>query len=301
MTVVALFSCLLLACGKRVDVETGDSYIYSLNGERDGLVKISYQFTGKDTKEQAENILKELKKREEEIEYSTTIPKKVRVQECKIKDTIAYLDFNGEYKKLSSIEEKLIRAAVTQSLLQLPKVKGVYITVAGKELQDEDGTVVGILNEDDFVQNADSSINSYGETEVLLYFSNESGDGLVKAQRNVKYNSNESREKLIVEKLMYGPEDSSMKATINPNATLLGLSLKDGICYVNFDSEFLEGVSDLKPEITIYSLVNSLIEGTAANKVQITVNGEKHVTYMNTVDLSQPLQQNLDLIYAEEE
>ena len=45
----------------------------------------------------------------------------------------------------------------------------------------------------------------------------------------------------------------------------------------------------------MYSLVNSLIEGTNAGSVQIMVNGEKNVSYQESVDLSQPLVRDLSL------
>ena len=71
--------------------------------------------------------------------------------------------------------------------------------------------------------------------------------------------------------------------------------MKEGICYVNFDSEFQNSVYDVRPEVTVYSLVNSLIEGTNAGSVQIMVNGEKNVSYQESVDLSQPLVRDLSL------
>jgi len=287
-------ACLLSGCGKRTDVKQGEPFIYALNGDRTGLVKVSYAISGKDVVQKVENMLKELKKPAEDIEYSATIPKGVRVQNLEMKHTIAYIDFNQKYLGIPPLEEKLVRAAVTQSLVQIEGVRGVYITVDKEELKDEDGNPVGILNEDDFVQNIDGSPSSYEKTEVALYFANGSGDKLVRQQVDVKYSSNMSREKLIVEKLMHGPQTQYAYPTLNPAATLLGVSIKDGTCYVNFDSEFLNSVYDVRPEITIYSLVNSLVEGTAASKVQITVNGEKNVRYMNTVDLSQPLKQNLE-------
>ena len=109
----------------------------------------------------------------------------------------------------------------------------------------------------------------------------------------VRYNSNISKEKLIVEKLMKGPETSVAKATINPDTNLLSVTTKDGICYVNFDKTFLKGAYDVKPQVTIYSLVNSLTQGTGVGKVQISINGENDVKYMQTVDLSQPLEADL--------
>lgn len=104
---------------------------------------------------------------------------------------------------------------------------------------------------------------------------------------------------MIVEKLMQGPE-SGAYPTINPNANLLGVTIKDDICYVNFDSTFLNGEYDILPKLTIYSIVNSLVEGTEATQVQITINGESKAKYMGTVDLSQPLKENLELVAADD-
>ena len=114
-----------------------------------------------------------------------------------------------------------------------------------------------------------------------------------------RYSSNLSKEKMIVEKLMQGPE-SGAYPTINPNANLLGVTIKDDICYVNFDSTFLNGEYDILPKLTIYSIVNSLVEGTEATQVQITINGESKAKYMGTVDLSQPLKENLELVAADD-
>ena len=56
---------------------------------------------------------------------------------------------------------------------------------------------------------------------------------------DVRYSSNVSKEKLIVEKLIQGPSGTEAYPTINPNTNLLSVTTKDGICYVNFDSTFL--------------------------------------------------------------
>ena len=79
------------------------------------------------------------------------------------------------------------------------------------------------------------------------------------------------------------------------------MTVKEGTCYVNFDSEFLNSVYDVRPEVAIYSLVNSLLEGTGAGSVQIMVNGEKNASYQETVDLSQPLERDLSWEEEKEE
>ena len=301
ITVLLFVLCMLCGCAKRTEVKNDDSFIYSVNGERNGLVKINYDFRGKTTEEQVNNVIKELQKPAEEINYSTTIPKQIKIQQCEIRHMIVYIDLNDAYLKLPVVEQKLILASMTQSIVKIPKISAIYVTVDGEELKDDEGNPAGIINEDDFVQNNVSSLSSYEETELALYFANESGDKLVKQNVQVKYSTNTSKEKLIVEKLMHGPQGESVHPTISSTCTLLSVTVKDNICYVNFDSEFLASAHDIKPEITIYSIVNSLIEGTAVNKVQIMVNGEKNVLYMNTIDLSHPLQQDLDLIQHAEE
>ncbi|SCG95359.1 Spore germination protein [uncultured Clostridium sp.] len=301
ITVLLFVLCMLCGCAKRTEVKNDDSFIYSVNGERNGLVKINYDFRGKTTEEQVNNVIKELQKPAEEINYSTTIPKQIKIQQCEIRHMIVYIDLNDAYLKLPVVEQKLILASMTQSIVKIPKISAIYVTVDGEELKDDEGNPAGIINEDDFVQNNGSSLSSYEETELALYFANESGDKLVKQNVQVKYSTNTSKEKLIVEKLMHGPQGESVHPIISSTCTLLSVTVKDNICYVNFDSEFLASAHDIKPEITIYSIVNSLIEGTAVNKVQIMVNGEKNVLYMNTIDLSHPLQQDLDLIQHAEE
>ena len=73
-------------------------------------------------------------------------------------------------------------------------------------------------------------------------------------------------------------------------------TIKDHVCYVNFDSTFLTSVYDVLPEITIYSLVDSIIAGTEATQVQITINGETKAVYMEKIDLSQPLEKDMDWV-----
>lgn len=155
------------------------------------------------------------------------------------------------------------------------------------------------MNEDDFVENTGSSPTAYQTDTLTLYFADKEGDSLVPREVDVRYSSNVSREKLIVEKLMQGPSGGGAYPTINPDANLLSVTIKDGICYVNFDSTFLTGAYDVLPEVTVYSIVNSLVEGTEAQQVQITINGETDAKYMETVDLSQPLEAKEELVAAE--
>lgn len=286
-------ACTTVSCAKRTEVKKGDSYIYCLNSDRTGLKKVVYQVKEKDPLKAAEAMVEELKKPAEEIEYTPPIPNEVSVEHYNLEGGILYLDFNAEYKQMPAVEETLVRAALVKSLVQIRGINSVWIRVEGADLTDRSGQVLGYLNEDDFVQSEGASPGSYQTETVTLYFSNDAGDALREQTMEVRYNSNVSKEKMIVERLMKGPQKSSAKATINPDTNLLSVTTKDGICYVNFDKTFLKGAYEVKPQVTIYSLVNSLVQGTGVGKVQISINGENDIKYMQTVDLSQPLKADL--------
>lgn len=282
------FILCITACAKRTDVSNNDEFIYCLNGDRTGLIKVVYEFPEVDTAKVVEAVLEELSTPAEDLEYVQPIPDEIKVQSSKLEGMLVTVDFDTEYYELSSVDEKLLRAAVVQSLLEVDGVIGVQFTIDGEKLEDTDGVVVGIMNQDDFVQNSNTALNEYQTVQLILYFANETGDGLIAENREVNYTSNETIEKLIMEGLIEGPKKTGLYPTVNPQTTLLSVTTKEDVCYVNLDSDFLNRNYDVKPDVIVYSVVNSIIGGSQVKKVQITVNGEKAVTFADTVDLSKP-------------
>ena len=240
-----------------------------------------------------------MKKPTNEIEYTQAIPEQVKLLDCALKGSILEINFSEEYYEVKSLDEKLMRAAIVQSLLQIDGIDAVSVRVEGEPLKDDEGNEVGLMNGDDIVDTTGSSLSSYQSDTLKLYFADQNGSKLVKQEVDVRYSSNVLKEKLIVEKLMQGPSEEGAYPTINPAANLLSVTTKDGICYVNFDSTFLISAYDVLPEITIYSIVDSLVEGTGVRQVQITINGESNAKYMEKVDLSQPLNEEQDWIAAD--
>ena len=134
---------------------------------------------------------------------------------------------------------------------------------------------------------------------LKLYFANADGTMLIATNRTMAYNTNISMEKLVVEQLLSGPASDVADVvypTINPNTKVLSISVKDGICYVNFDENFLTQIYSVSSDVAIYSIVNSLAELTQVNKVQISVNGETNIMFRESVSLSTIFERNLDLV-----
>lgn len=295
-----LFLCSLLflfvfACGKKEDKNEQKIYAYYVNQEHVGLEKREITLEKLDTEGQIEEILAALINCEEK-ELESVYPKNVRIEKWENKDSDLTLFFGKSYKKMSVEEELLLRTATVKALCQLDGVDFVEFFVNGKKLKNADHHVIGYMNEDFFVGNTGSSLHSFKEKAVRLYFADEKGMVLVEKKMNLRYNSNSSLEKVIVNQLLKGPADVALSPVIPPETKILGVSVQDGICYVNFDENILNRSLHVNPKITIYAIVNSVIENTDVSKVQIIVNGESGIVFQDTVDLKEPLSMNLELL-----
>lgn len=243
-----------------------------------------------------------LKKPKDISEVQSVIPKEVELEKYVLKNRNLNLYFNKAYREMSKSTEVLMRAGIVQTMVQLDGIDFVTFYIEDELLRDGDGVVVGMMRSEDFVQSTGSSVNSYLTSDLKLYFSSTDGVNLKAVKKNnIHYNPNTAMEKLVVEQLMKGTNANGCNSTIPQTTKLLGVSVKEGICYVNFDSQFLNGGYDQSPEVTIYSIVNSVIENGSVAKVQISVDGTSDIVYKNKVDLSKPLEFQEELIEEQNE
>lgn len=306
-----MFLCLVLCiavlggCEKKKEPAEDEYRIYYLDVEETELIE-EYCEAGEGKKEeevesQIEEVLRLLNEEPDTIDYKSVFIGGVSIKDWELNGTKLLLNFNEKYEELDRASELLLRSAVVQSLVQISGVDYVGFLVEDKPLLDEDEREMGYMRAEDFVQNTGSSLHSYQTAELTLYFSNDKGNGLVPEKVGVRYNSNMSVEKLIVERLMKGPAVQGSRPVIPAEAKVLSVSVKDNVCYVNFDEGFLNMVEKVNPRVTIYSLVNSIVDNGGANQVQILVNGENNLSYQEAVDLSKPFVKDSDLIEEKKE
>ena len=129
-----------------------------------------------------------------------------------------------------------------------------------EDLTDHTGAVINAMKAEQFVDNAGNEINTYENVELTLYFASQNGKYLIKAIRPVEYSSNIPLERVVVEALIGGPTGEELYPSINPNTKIRGVTVKDNICYVNLSEDFLTQQSNVTPQVTIYSIVNTLVE-----------------------------------------
>ena len=296
LSLVLILTLVAVGCNRKGDPKEGEPYLYYINEEEGPLVKKAYDWKGENAREEVENILEGFGHTEDPAVYHSPMPLKVRVEKYTLEDGKLDLYFDEDYATMGTVEETLCRAALVQSFVQIDGVDMVKIYVGQEALTDKSGQEIGYMRAEDFVQNTGMALNSYQRASMTLFFANGNGDKLKREKREVRYSSNMSIEKVLVEQLIKGPDSGSLKATIPPETKLLGISVKEGICYVNFDEGFLMEVYDINPKITILSLVNTIIEGGNTSQVQISVNGKTDVVFHDVVDLSKPISRDLDIV-----
>ena len=83
--------------------------------------------------------------------------------------------------------------------------------------------------------------------------------------------------------------------TIPQDTDILGIEVSDNVCYVDFSSAFSDSGIDIPVNTMIYSVVNSLLDTTSADKVQISIEAK----LSDGTSLYSLFSKNTDLILKE--
>ena len=270
-----IFSFTLAACKKKDEKPLSDTeyYVYYINTAMDKLV---------------------------ENRYTVSLPSdddKVTYQGFNRDGNILYLNFDTNYQSMDVSREVLARAALAKTLTQIDGIDYISIRSGDQPLINALGENVGLISSSNFI-NSVSNVNSFEKATLTLYFADEEGTKLVPETREMFYDMNTSKERLIIDELMKGPANTKLKATIPNDTKVISVTVNEGICYVNFDEGFLNALPDVLDSITIYSIVDSLSELPNISRVQILVNGKSDKNY-NSISLGTSVERNLDYVKEE--
>jgi germination protein M len=287
----------LSACGKEAEPTEGTIQVYYVNTSETGVVSKSYTLNANpdDTEEAISELIQLLKTMPDRLEYEAPMAGDIELIGYSLRDRLLNLNFDSKYSNLERTLEILDRAAIVRTFTQLDDVEYVSFQIEGTPLTDHYGNIIGNMSADTFVYNVGNEINTYEKVELRLYFANEEGQNLKPVYRSVVYNSNISMERLAVEQIISGPNTDICFPTISKETKINSVNVKDGVCYIDFDSAFLNEPYDVSAEVALYSLVNTIVEFSDVNKVAISVNGESSFTFMDAT-ISGPYERNLDLI-----
>jgi len=294
-------SLVLTGCGSSANdniKEAENSYkIYYVSSSEDKLVSEDYVAKEEETNKLIAELLKQLNNVPDGTALKKPIPDSVDLKSKSLKDGVLTLDFSESYHQLTGISEILRRASVVKTLCQIKEVKKVEYRVENQPLMYSELNPVGAMSADDFIDNTGGETTYYQTVQISLYYTNADGKKLYQTRHNVEFDGTISLEELVIRQLMAGPLDNDKLAPVMPPGTKLNkVTFKDGICYVDFSKEFLEGREGVSDEVIVYSVVNSLSEISSVTKVQFFIDGKPVSSYRETIPIDLPVERKLDII-----
>ena len=130
---------------------------------------------------------------------------------------------------------------------------------------------------------------------VSLYFANANGTKLIEEKRVIPKEEGVAR--ATIGELIMGPDTEALLPTLPAGTVLQDINIKDGICIVDFNSNFQNGIATVEEEnLCIYSLVNTLTQFDSVNEVKILVNGRHVEKFKGAVDVSANISRNTGMI-----
>ncbi len=299
-----LLVCLLLSlffavsCGSAEEADRSRVYnIYVMNKDETKLSANEYEVKGGSQEEVIDELLEQLTTTPERMEYKAPLSGSFELLGYSLDGGQLVLNFDERYRTLPPTTEVLARAATVRTMTQVKGIDYVSFQIRSNPLLDMSGNVIGSMSADMFIDNTESEMNSRERVKIRLYFANAEGDRLIETNRTLeysRYSTNISMERLVVEQLIGGPSEQVKDKVYETK--VIGVTLKDGTCYVNLSEHFLTQIYNVSSDVAIYSLVNTLVELPNVGRVQIAVNGDSNVMFRENTSLSATYERNLDLV-----
>ncbi|MCH5266484.1 MAG: GerMN domain-containing protein [Lachnospiraceae bacterium] len=302
---LVLWTVFLGSCsGETTESEAGRYSIYYLEPDGTGFIKEEYEIKSqpRDTVGILTELLEQLHTGVREGAGIPPIESAIEVTDFQIQETQLSVYFSAAYQNINGLDEILSRAAIVKTLCQVSGIDYVEFYVEDQPLMLS-GKAVGLMNSDSFIDNLNEREREQSK-QVTLYFSDESGQQLVEVYTELTYDAAQPLARLLVEKLIAGPERienlnvSALLPTVPPNTVVNSITIRDNICYVDVSREFMELLTNVKSDIVVYSIVNTLCELSNVNRVQFSIEGEQQEKYGETTGFNAPFERNLDLVVA---
>lgn len=275
-------------------------YFYYLNTGETTLKSEVYEPQEETTEFMVRDLMQKLSSKEAPEDGIALLPEDVSLDSYDLQEDLLVIDFSGEYQNMSRAREVLTRAGIVQTFLQTPDIKRVRFTVEGQELTNSRNEAVGDMTKDTFVEFSGKDNDAYRYDTVTLYFTDESGEKLVREERRVYYRRTMPKEMVVLEQLSKGPEEEGHYRTISEESLPISAITADRICYINMNRAFQEDSLDVAENIQIYSIVNSIVDSCEADRVQISIEGSLEGNFKNSMPLYSFYEKNEEMAEAEE-
>lgn len=202
------------------------------------------------------------------------------------------LDLSGEYNSLSGVNQTLADYCLVLTMCQLEQVDRVCLLVEGRPAANRGRST--LCPEDIIFTGAEEEPR---QIDVALYFPRALGKGLGFETRELTLTEDDDLYEMIATALMKGPSDPDLQTFLPEEDTLLGVWMDDGVCYINFSTEFFTQVPQGEAErnLLVYSVVDTLGNLDSVTAVQLLVEGER-LPEFGGVETNLPLEPDFGLL-----
>lgn len=191
------------------------------------------------------------------------------------------LTMNGAFFTLQGVELSIASYCLGKTICE-------YLSTDHIVVVDEMDRISIEIDPDNYL--VSNHFSSESESVFTLYFPNEAQRLLVAENREVTLSENESQETYVLRQLLQGPASEGLLNSIPKGTKLLRVETEDGLCRVDFSSDFYTALEDdpYGAYTAIYSVVNTLTGLDDVSEVQLLRDGLT-VTNLSVFSLEKPL------------
>ena len=270
---------------------------YYLNSSETGLESEPYTPKEESADFMLPDLMSRLNAKEDSLSGISLLPEEVEISSYQIEETVLNVEFNSRYKKMSAAREVLTRAGIVKTLVQIPGIETVKFYIGQEELKNSKKEPVGEMNENTFAEVSSKDIGTYRSDTFTLYFTDKEGKHLVEEKRKVFYRHNIPKVRVALEQLAKGPMEENHFQTIPEDTRLLNVTVADGACYIDLNPVFVDyALTNVEESIPVYSVVNTALAACDAEKVEISIAGQREVVFRENMNLYNFYKWNEDII-----
>ncbi|MCL1988214.1 MAG: GerMN domain-containing protein [Firmicutes bacterium] len=213
-----------------------------------------------------------------------TIPSDLLFTEIIIRGNVMEIYFPNRYNEMAPYEEGLFRAALSQTMTNLPfiEIDGVLIFVDGEELQNSFEEPIGLLSQNSVLVNQNIMPMRVVSQTMTLYFVDTNTNQLRSEVRTIERPDGVPAYQAIVEELINGTNTNYLTATIPANTRILDIRTEGSICTINFSEDFTANFQghQLLADLTLQSIVRSVTENVGTiTSLQFLIESERRDTF----------------------
>lgn len=302
ITVITLITFLLLcSCAREETEPEGAIRIYCMDAAMTELKWEYYRPRSTDTEGLIAELIQRLTKNPSNDLYRKIKPDNVIIKNWYFgSDGQLILNFSSTYSGMDNITEVFCRAGIVKTLGQIDEVGYIEFYIEDEPLASKTGILAGLMSAEDFIDNTGEYVQFTTKTPIIVYFASSSTNLLEAEEFIVENDGKVPLEEIAMDLLFKGPQQQQDKLLpVIPADTVLNkISVHDGVCYLDLSREFVYGCESVSDELSVYAIVNTLVELPGITAVQLTVE-EEPARMIGGFNLLEVLERRPELIGVE--